>query len=192
MNPRTVVILMGILMVFSQNAFSTTLFDEADYHPLIADQKAFFQGDLLTVIILETSNAESNAHLSSNKKIKAGLEAGIKHHNEMLSFGLNGEGQGNAKTTRGGKIKATITAHIIKVHPKERYEIEGQQQIQINGERQTIEVHGIVRAQDIFPDNTVFSTRLGNAHIIYTGIGDVANAHRNNFLYRSLSWIGVI
>lgn len=180
------------LLLLSSSAWSVNLFDEMMYRPFIADKKAYLPGDVLTVIVLETANAQTSADLSSGKDIKTALEASYNDDKYDVSFGLKGKGHATAKTARNGKIKASITVRIKELLPNNSYRIEGHQLIQINGEQQTILLCGIVRQEDISTQNTVLSTRLGDAQITYTGDGSVSNSQKHNYIYKLLSMVGLV
>jgi len=68
-------------------------------------------------------------------------------------------------------LRATITALVTEVTPNGFLKVEGQRQLRINDEIDTLSVQGILRSEDISGDNTVFSTQLANADITYTGDG---------------------
>ncbi len=68
-------------------------------------------------------------------------------------------------------LRATITALVTEVTPNGFLKVEGQRQLRINDEIDTLTVQGILRSEDISSDNTVFSTQLANADITYTGDG---------------------
>lgn len=173
-------------------AFATSLFNDSQYRPLIADRKAYLPGDLLTVLVMETSNAQTSAELASGKEIKTALEASYNKSEHEVSFGLSGKGRSSAKTGRNGKIKAAITVRIKAVLPNNSYVVEGQQMIQINGEQQTILLSGVVRPEDISFHNTLLSTRLAEAKITYTGDGSVSDSERRNYIYKILSFVGLV
>lgn len=179
-------------MVLHQSAFGISLFHDENYQSLIADHKAFLPGDLLTVLVIETSNAQTGADLSSTKAIKTALAVGYNKKEEEVNFALSGQGAASAKTGRNGKIKASLTVRVLTVLPNQHYQVEGIQVIQINGEKQTIRLRGIVRTEDISPQNTVLSTRLANAHITYSGNGSVSNAEHHNYVYKLLSFVGLV
>lgn len=172
-------------------ASAVSLFDESNYRSLIADKKAYLPGDLLTVIVLETSNAHSSADLASGKEIKAALEASYNKKRHEVGFGLSGKGHSSAKTGRNGKIKAALTVRIKAVQSG-GYLVEGHQLIRINGEQQTILLSGFVRPEDISSQNTVLSTRLADAQITYTGEGSVSDSQRRNYVYKVLSLMGLV
>lgn len=184
-------IILGCLL--SPLARSLSLFNESTYQPLIADRRAYLPGDLLTVMIIEAADAQSSADLASHKEIKTAAEASYNSTiHQDLSLELNSKGQSAAKTGRNGKIKAALTVRIKQIQPGGSYLVAGQQRIRINGELQTISLSGILRSEDISPQNTVLSTRLANAAITYTGNGSVSNAQRHNYLYQVLSLIGLV
>ncbi|MBA2655972.1 MAG: flagellar basal body L-ring protein FlgH [Tatlockia sp.] len=187
-----IVILVIFVLLFNAKAKAVSLFDETVYRPLIADRKAYLPGNLLTVIVMETSDAQSSADLASGKVIKAALEASYNKTNHKLGLELNGKGKSSAKTGRNGKIKAALTVRIKSLEEGGSYFVEGQQQIRINGEQQTILLNGLVRPEDISAENTVLSTRIANAQITYSGDGSVSNAERHNYIYQVLSLIGLI
>lgn len=187
-------LLLILLSVFITQtpAFATSLFNDSQYRPLIADRKAYLPGDLLTVLVMETSNAQTSAELASGKEIKTALEASYNKSEQEVSFGLSGKGRSSAKTGRNGKIKAAITVRIKAILPNSSYVVEGQQMIQINGEQQTIILSGVVRPEDISFHNTLLSTRLAEAKITYTGYGSVSDSERRNYVYKILSFVGLV
>jgi flagellar L-ring protein precursor FlgH len=172
--------------------FAINLFDEVIYRPYIADKKAFLVGDVITVMVLENSDAKTSADLSSEKDIKSALEVGYRQRTEEASLGLRGKGHAQAKTERVGRIKASLSVQIKEVLPNGRFRIEGNQRIQINGECQTIILCGMVREEDISPQNTILSSRIGDAQITYTGDGSVSDSQRRNYIYKALSFLGLI
>jgi flagellar L-ring protein FlgH len=65
--------------------------------------------------------------------------------------------------------------------------VEATKDLQVNSERQTITVRGVVRPADIDPTNSVASNRLGDIEVRVNGKGVVGDAiRRPNFLYRLL------
>lgn len=185
-------LMMLLMALFTPLAHSVSLYNDTAYRPFIADKKAYLPGDLLTVIVMETSNAQTSSDLSSGKEIKTALEASYNKRPQEVAFGLRGEGRSAGKTARNGKIKAALTVQIKSVISNGSYCIEGHQRIQINGELQTIHLSGVVRQEDISTQNTVLSTRLADAKITYSGDGTVSNAQRRNYIYRVLSMVGLI
>lgn len=178
-------------MTFSP-IFAVNLFSEFQYRPITGDRRAAFPGDLLTVLVLETSKAESSADLASSKDISTSLSASYNNTSHDVSFGLGGKGKAAARTGRNGNIKAALTVRVSSLTPDGNYIIDGTQSIIINAEEQLIHLTGIVRKEDISPQNTVLSTRIANAKITYSGDGSVSNAQKHNYIYKALSFIGLV
>lgn len=179
-------------LLYQPCCLAVNLFDEAVYKPLIADHRAFLLGDVLTVMVMETSNAQSSADLASGKTIRTALEASYNKDKIEVGLGLKGDGKTSAKTGRNGKIKAALTVQIKGFLPNGNFFVEGHQLIGINGEQQSILLSGVVRQEDISAQNTLLSTRLADAKITYTGNGSVSNSQQNNYFYKVLSFMGLV
>jgi flagellar L-ring protein precursor FlgH len=190
--PQNLALFIMLMLAITQPSWAINLFEEERYRPLIADRKASLPGDILTVIVLETSNAQTSADLSSGKEIKTALEVGYNKNNHEVEFGLKGKGHTAAKTGRNGKIKASLTVRIKEIFPNSTYLVEGLQMITINGEQQKILLSGVVRPEDISPQNTILSTRLADAHITYSGNGSVSDSQNRNYFYKVLSFVGLV
>jgi flagellar L-ring protein precursor FlgH len=61
--------------------------------------------------------------------------------------------------------------------------------VNINGEKQLIEITGICRARDIGSDNTIMSTYISDAQIAYNGSGLVTDAAQPGVVTRILNWL---
>jgi len=70
--------------------------------------------------------------------------------------------------------------------------IHGEQLVVVNGEKQQFVLTGLVRSEDISATNTIMSNRISEAHIEFTGHGDVSEAQRRSLLYRITRWLGLI
>ena len=103
--------------------------------------------------------------------------------------GVNGDTQlaGEGTTTRDVVISTTLTARVSGVLPNGAMLVEATKDVEVNSERQTITVRGIVRPADVASDNTVRSDRLGQLEVRVNGKGVVGDAIRRPFiLYRLL------
>ncbi len=75
-------------------------------------------------------------------------------------------------------MSATITARVMDVMPNGNLAIEGKREIYVNNEKKEILLQGVVRPKDIAFDNTISSTQIADAKVIYTGIGVVGEKQR--------------
>jgi flagellar L-ring protein precursor FlgH len=103
--------------------------------------------------------------------------------------GVSGDQQldGPGTTSRSTSLSTTLTARVIHVLPNGALVVEAAKDIQINSERQTITVRGVIRPNDIDATNSVQSNRLGELEVRVNGKGVVGDAVRRPFiLYRIL------
>jgi flagellar L-ring protein FlgH len=94
---------------------------------------------------------------------------------------------GEGTTSRSTSLSTVLTARVIHVLPGGALVVEASKDIQVNSERQTIAVRGVVRPADIDANNSVRSNRLGQLEVRVNGKGVVGDAIRRPFfLYRLL------
>ncbi len=146
---------------------------------LFSDTKAMEVGDILTVRIVERASATGEANTSASRKnvFSGALEKffglDLHGHNEIAGKSeMTFEGKG--KTERSDKFTATITVRVVEVLPNGNLRIEGRRDLIINNEHRYIILRGIVRPEDISPDNEVLSTKIADAEVIYKGKGVIA------------------
>ena len=159
------------------------------------DLRASQVDDVLTVIVAErasavTSGTTKTARSSSAKSNVAALAGITKAAGPLANLaGLSGDQQlaGQGTTSRETTLSTTLTARVTHVLPNGGLVIEASKDIQINSERQTITVRGVVRPADIDPTNSVQSNRLGQLEVRVNGKGVVGDAIKRPFiLYRLL------
>ncbi len=95
--------------------------------------------------------------------------------------------QGGGKIARKGALNATLSVRVQSVMPNGDLYVEGTKVVMVGQEEHHIYVSGIVRRDDILPDNSVRSSRIADAEIEYVGRGDVSNQQRRGWFSRTLS-----
>jgi flagellar L-ring protein precursor FlgH len=145
------------------------------------DHKASGIGDLVTIIIVENSKASQQAATNTGKAGEVGVSPSGGLLNFIPIFGARGESKSDSKgsTTRGGSINARVTARVVEIEPGGALVLEGKQRIVVNKEQQEIMLRGVVRPEDISPDNTVLSTFLADAQIEYKGEGSIGGKRQS-------------
>ena len=159
------------------------------------DVRASQVDDLLTVVVAEQASAVSSGvtqtkRTSSTKNSITAL-AGIKSATGALANLANVSGDtelnGQGTTSRTTTVSTTLTARVTRVLPGGELVVEASKDIDINSEKQTITVRGVVRPADIDATNSVQSGRLGQLEVHVNGKGVVGDAIRRPFfLYRLL------
>lgn len=166
-----------------------SLFGQGD-NPLFADLKAMHVNDVVTVTITEKTAQTSSGKKSLEKENTSNLNAGIttagaggvagnvarqlnKVGNIGFEAGSNSSFSGTGTNTRNESFSTTISARIIKILNNGNYFIEGSRELLINGEKQIIQVSGVIRPYDIDQYNNIDSKYIADAKILYKTEGDI-------------------
>ena len=159
------------------------------------DVRASQVDDVLTVVVAEqasavTTGSTKTARVSSTKNSISALAGVTKAAGPLANLaGVSGDTElnGQGTTSRITTLTTTLTARVTHVLPNGGLVVEASKDIQINSERQTITVRGVVRPADIDPTNSVQSNRLAQLEVRVNGKGVVGDAiKRPFFLYRLL------
>lgn len=181
-----------LIIICGQAVGATSLWNSGASSLYGTSTQNFNVGDLLTLIIVEQSNASHSAGSSSGKDGSVSLDAGtgkLKGLLPEMSGGWETDYEGTGTTTRGGSLSAKITVKIIEITPEGLLSLEGKQNIQVNKEEQVLTVSGKVRPKDVTSSNTVYSTYLADAAIDYQGYGTLGDVQRTGILTRIFNWI---
>ncbi len=150
------------------------------------DQRAAQVGDLLTVLVDITDNADFE---NNSTATRAGTEAmgipnlfGLKGKLVAAVTGANSlSTNSNNSNVATGTIKRTETMTlrlagiITQVMPNGNLVVAARQEVRVNSELRVLQVSGIVRPQDIAGDNTVTHDRMAEARISYGGNGQLTD-----------------
>jgi len=164
---------------------------------LFADQKARHEGDIVTVLVVEQASASKTASTKTsrtsdrNGKVSSMFGGQYNPLSQGVGLNSNSEYEGSGSTSRTGTLKAEVSALVTEVMPNGNLMIEGKREIQVNNEKQIISVEGMVRPQDINPDNTVMSIYLVNPKIKYEGDGLISRQQKPGWLSRLLDWLWI-
>jgi len=160
---------------------------------LFSDFKAGRMGDVVTVRIVESSKGNKNASTKTEKdsSLSTSISAFFGMPSDKLSQASVGaetseKHDGAGSTSRSSELTAVITARIIDVMPNGNLVIDGRREVVVNNETQLLYVTGIVRPEDIGPNNTVLSSYIADAKITYTGTGVVSDKQRVGWFVRLL------
>lgn len=162
-------------------------------YSLYTDRKAHMLGDVLTVLISEESSASRTAKTYTQKRDEvatSGEGTGVLDFIPLFSGGIDYKNlhDGTGKTSRQGKLWATITTKVVEVLPNGDLRIEGKKTVLVNQDKEEITLKGLVRHEDIAADNTVLSIYLADAQIEYKGKGAVDAGQKKGIILRILDW----
>ncbi len=160
---------------------------------LFEDSKARQVGDILTVLLVEKTDAKKSANTSTSKDSSVGVTSPTiagrpvtAGGTEILNFDLGSEQAfaGGGDSTQSNALTGALSVVVTRVLPNGNMVVRGQKQIELNQGREMVSVEGIVRPVDIQPGNTVTSDRVANARIRYGGRGVIEDANSMGWLAR--------
>ncbi len=147
----------------------------------------FQVGDVITVLLNESTQAArtqngSVTRDSSNTLVPTGLQnygaglGGLMKGINMTGGSVSNKGTGAAD--QQASLNGSVAVAVVEVMPNGNLVLRGEKQLALTEGSEIIQVAGIIRPDDVAPNNTVQSRRLANAQIAYRGSGDLANATR--------------
>ncbi len=152
---------------------------------LATDYKAALVGDLITIVVAHNLTSSNAGDVSTARtysassgvdslpgKIKVGGAANLLglHSAETLA------GKGQADTS--SSLTTTLAGRVVAVLGSGNLVVEAERVINMNSEKQTIVVRGLVRRGDIGPNNTVASNAIGDLELEIKGKGVISNGVR--------------
>ncbi len=150
-------------------------------------------GDIVTIHLVEATNASKSSSTTTKKASTLALPGpkilgrpvtknGVPILDTALDHSSSFDGAGDSK--QSNQLTGDITVAIVKRLPNGNLVVRGQKWIGINQGREFIRIQGVVRAIDIQPDNSIESTKVGNASISYGGKGPLADSNAQSWLVR--------
>ncbi len=159
---------------------------------LFNDRKAHFVGDVITVTLSERTVSRKSSGVNTSKNSGVEFNAGpllgvnptFKGNELTTNLEQDRTFNGNADADQSNSLQGNITVTVAEILPNGNLVVRGEKWITLNRGDEFIRISGIVRAEDIAPDNTILSTRLANAKISYSGTGELAATQKMGWLSR--------
>lgn len=179
--------LISILFLAANPLLAASLYE--DNNSPYGEHKAAEAGDILTVMISESSTADQQASTETEQSNEVNVGPGAGELDFVKLFQLSQEDSSSAdgSTSQSGSLTAQMTVQVTEVLPNGNLKIEGTKEITVNAETQKIEVEGIVRPEDITISNTVNSTKIANSKIKYVGEGAIGDRQKPGLLTKVLN-----
>lgn len=152
---------------------------------LLSQNRNFQVGDVITVLLNEATQAARQqstdlSRESTNTAIPQGITNRVAQSSSLLTgVNLNEstiESSGSGTANQRASLTGSVSVTVVEVLPNGSLVLRGEKQVTLSEGTEVIQVSGIVRANDVAPNNTVQSRRLANARFIYRGEGDTARA----------------
>lgn len=170
------------------------------------DHRARRIGDLVTVVVVESSEAsrEASTDLGRDTEVDFGIDTmlGAPDHlglpdlykggndfSPHVAASTSNSFSGGGSTKRKETLRTNVAARVIEILHDGNMIVEGRRQVEVNNDIQYIYVRGMARPVDISPNNTISSSSLADAEIVYNGTGAIANEQKPGWGYRFFSAI---
>lgn len=179
-----------------------SIWDRRDprYANLFRDNRARQIGDVLTIVISETTVANESDQRALDKGTNttgtidyAGSSSadGGAGRTGALSFSLENAFRrrfaGNATLTSNRVFTDRMAVTVVDMLPNGNLVVEGYRSRVVAGEERVLRITGIVRQQDVGFASTVPSAVVANFRISYLGRGPTSRTVNQNYLGRALN-----
>src|SRR4051794_38727324 len=105
--------LLWFLALLPAAALAQSLYQEGSFRALTADNRAYKPGDVLTVLIVESSSASSTADTTTEKRAALGGSVSTTSRTEKATIGINEDFTGKGRIQRSGRLLAQITVRVM-------------------------------------------------------------------------------
>ena len=152
-------------------------------------------GDIVTIILNESAQASRVTGLSTERTTSNDV-IGEAQRNALFPAGeffstLESDGSslsssGTGTAGQSASLTGSISAVVVDVMQNGNLIVFGEKQLELNEGSEYIRVRGVIRPEDIQPNNTVLSRRLANAQFSYSGAGELARATKGPWGIKAL------
>jgi len=157
---------------------------------MFSDRRAMQVGDIITVRLTERTQASKDAGTQIQKNNDMQFNPGVILGNDLAGGSHSLETdvtqdrnfQGKGESSQSNSLNGSIAVSVTEVLPNGLLRVRGEKWLQLNRGSEYIRLTGLVRQQDISPDNSVPSTKLADARIGYSGTGELAASNNMGWL----------
>lgn len=164
---------------------------------LFEDRTARRVGDTVVIRLIENTQASKSASTSADKNSDINLANpiifGASFGNPALAAAKNnyattitGERKlsGEGASDQSNSLTGDVSAVVVGVYPNGNMAIRGEKMLTLNQGEEVVQISGVIRPEDIGPNNIISSNRVADAKITYAGNGVLADANTAGWLSR--------
>ncbi|MGN0922027.1 MAG: flagellar basal body L-ring protein FlgH [Cellvibrio sp.] len=164
------------------------LFRQGYTNSILSDRRALRVGDILTVVLDESTQSSKSAGTSFGKKSANSLPAPTLFNSVIddlnTSISSDRDFSGSAKSSQQNTLRGAIAVTVHKVLPNGTLLVKGEKALRLNQGDEYIRLTGLVRLDDINHRNQISSQHVANAKISYSGKGPLAQTNQAGWLTR--------
>jgi len=170
----------------SGSSFGSLWVPQGRFSNLPADDKARNVNDTIIINVVEQTAAEGDTSVKSARTFAASssisaLGGLLKSNNGLQNIFSPQSSQalnGAAQTTSDSSFTTSLAAQVVSVLSNGYLVVEAVRHMEMNNQRQTLIIHGVVRPTDIAVDNSVLSYQIFNLEVQLIGKGVLSDGVR--------------
>lgn len=174
---------------------SGSLFNAGYSNGFFTDQQARRVGDIITVIFDEQYRSRKSAETSTEKDSSAtivpnaiaGMVPGWKNIGLNTDYDSAKDFTGKGEADRSNSLSGQISVSVADIMPNGILKIRGEKWLTLSEGDEYIRITGMIRPQDITPNNTVASSKVADARISFGGRGSLNNSTKQGLGDRILN-----
>ena len=176
-----------------QNA-TGSIYNVASARMLFQDKKALRIGDIITVVLSESTRATKTADTELSKDTSVNTtpptllgnipDIGLGTTDLGITITSANAFKAETDSAQSNLLNGIITVTVQKIYSNGNLAIKGEKWITLNQGSEYIRISGLIRPEDIDKDNQVVSTKVADARIYYGGSGPLAEANVEGWLGR--------
>lgn len=161
------------------------------YRNVFSDRKAADVGDILTIVISESTTISDTRSNSNSKSGKTSLDAGVGIFDFLKAASIGGSDSFKADGSAASKntTNANVTVTVVDVQANGNLVLEGTQSIWNNKNEHKITFKGICRPEDVTANNTIPSTKIAGATVRFDGKGPLNAKQRQGILTQIFNFL---
>jgi flagellar L-ring protein FlgH len=158
---------------------------------LYEDRVARRIGDILTIRLEESTQGEYRAKTRTDKKTLNNYPLPVLFGKPAPGLIINTNTEQSldsiGNSDQSNKLRGTISVTVMRVLSNNNLVIQGESWVTINQGQEYIQLTGVVRPEDIQPNNVISSQRVAGAQIKYGARGQAGYATRGGIFTQLLN-----
>ena len=170
---------------------SGTIYQAGTDMRLFEDRTARRIGDSVVIRLVEKTAATKSATTSVDKSSEIDIQNptlfGVPFTAGAVTLENTATGErklgGEGSSDQSNSLTGNVSAVVVAVYPNGNLAIRGEKLLTLNQGEEVVQISGVIRPEDIAPDNSILSSRVADAKITYAGNGTLADAN-------TVGWLG--
>ncbi|MEP1445240.1 MAG: flagellar basal body L-ring protein FlgH [Paraglaciecola sp.] len=171
-----------------------SLFNQNKYVGIFSHKRQYNIGDMVQVLLEEKISANKQQSLSKDNDTQLSLDPRVTagfirvdgndlsiNHNQSSSFSSSSDSK------QSNSLNGSLNVFVNEILANGNLVVSGEKWIKLNIGSEYIRVNGELRVEDIDPDNTISSTKIGNPLIEYSGSGAPQDNQEESLIAKILS-----